>query len=1216
MMLFTISYVFEEDVTQAVSGGPSTNNPDGGVGDAAFNPYKINYLNKSQFTGSNIRKTGVNKYGNRFVRNGTKDEGYTCWAYNSSEYKFHAESVKRFSLNGTAGKGNEAYAETSKLNQCRGDNKLLEYEIFAGDVYQHNNVSQPEIGLMNYGGGAEKFLKLKGWATLGGFTNHSAQNSSSYVVAVEQINGANTNSTSGVHIFKNRPYYSDWTMTDNLFFGGLELANNGEYNRFRGYLRSWYASDVNWSYFFSTPGTGFYSPPTGAGRYTPGETMRVPANANGDAVYGYGRNFRYNAPFFETRINLDTLYGNGTEDKTYKLYIVKRVQDMIVAGEMSIPESSQTWNASEGGYKSGTLTLSGNPLGKQIEVARTGVLRNTNKNLTSHDGDGVFFNHNEKVDLINIYPRNGSSSIYEVRRKNNGNTVRFAGSQYFRYDGNNTGARLTFKVENDKLTTRHIDPDGRLLRVKSSGSWSNSSNTMKFYTSIKKNSYGVNQLYRDDRAKDNYVHYDPATKKIKQSGTLSKTFNMVPGLSDEAKTLNFHYINLNTVNRFTYRYIDNVTGEVYWTGPGWKYADNDNHLSSNPRYTASVTNSMNPDHSRNSSGKRIKRVASQKFYQYSGGSWGNSTIESGSIKVNPGSGNRVWNIRYEIQPDITIRYYDIETNKTIRTTKVPHWKGQGWNECTTPGVVNKISFDGTVYHRYDLDCETLPNVTTDKTVNIPFVNRPPQPKPKEYGEHAGANQGRLLVNEFGWQMRKENILTRANFEFESEHRATRNATMTKDRVTKNGTNLFTPKSQVVDPLSDTVYSAATNVTKDFNNIGKHTFTTTYDFTNAFLYEQTCELGEDTRCFTWERDNRMSQAETHWGSSLGATVRTVDGKNAIAFGRFNGSGELDVENVLGKDYNSVEDIPEELLVGRNILNTLLIGTDGSTRTVNGKLNDTTVGGNLVPGQSAIYQKGTTNKVYSPKVVPGSNVVRAYNEEIKVEPTDNGTLDTQSGVIVDEKFVYSNDYGQTISQVNSGMSGTYEIGNIDTNLKDSGSDGVTEQLRYDTSSNSFKLRNVYGISEKYGIQFKTPFTGITEGKKKSAMNTQLAKFGISSGADNVVGLDNSVSRYFLPIDSVAYKKGEDFTDSVSISGLGLNEVDVDYEKTVTFNNYLYGNIHDEPVYAEQQDEVVGETYGNSETLSQSKMQEINEALERKDKVNLFRTSDDVELNSHVN
>lgn len=1255
-LLFSVSYIAEDNISQAVSGGPSFNNPDSGKGDASFNPDKYNYLKKSHFTGTNTNKSGVNKYGTRFIRNGTKDEGYTCWAYNSSGYNFYKDSMDKFQLNGSAGRGNEAYAETKGMNQCNNDNKLLEYEIFAGDVFRHLDVTRPQIKHYNYGDGVEKYFVLRGWAVLGGYTNQSERNSSSYVVAVEQNNGKNTNSTNGVHIFKNRPIFTDvWDMTSSLEFGGLSKAKDGEYNRFRGYLRSWAAGNSDVDYFFSTSGKGFYSPLAGEGWHTPGITMRVPANENGDAVYGYGRNFDYEGSFFETRINLDDLFRDGRDEKSYKLYLVKRVNDMIVAGEMSIPESGQEWTSQDNGYNSGNVKLQGNPQGKQIEVARTGVIRNKNANLTSHDGNGVFFNYNEKVDLTRIYPRTGGPSVYQVERKNNGGGTRYAESQYFRYNGNNTGAVLSFRLTEDKLTTRHIDNNGRLLRVKSSGSWSNESDMVGFYQSINKTSYGVNQLYRDSKSNDNYVHYNPETNKIKRTGTVSKTFNMIPGLTNEERTLNFHYVNMSDVNRFKYRFIDNETGELL-RDTDWQMANT--ALGGNPVYSIALPKSMNPGHAWNAPGKhRYDRVETQTFYYFRtneqnrverdtdyvdsinyptrlGSGWGNHMLPhyGRSREVRPGDGNRLWNLRYQRQPDVSIEYYDVERGTVIRTAKVPAWHGVTWRESSSPGFVSEIDYNGTEYHRLNMKSEVRTNVTDDITVRIPFVDRPPIDEPEIYQEESGANNGEMLVDEFGWRLEENRIHTTQDVKYDSTHADARNGNLTYYFGNRNidisnntvNTNSEYKNSRAVNPLSNREYQSNYNLSNKGAE-GVNQLDSRYEYTNALIRNYDCELGVDSRCFTWQLDND-NPTSVYWGSTVGEMKDIRNARNTVkrvsdlgtkqgevlSYGIFNARATINVNNSLNNEYE-LDEIPDNMLIGRNILNTVFAGTTGNTSVFNGKRNDVTSNGNLIPGQSRIHGKVTNGRVNA-VLSPISGIIREYFESVGVSPEDNGTLDTQSGVIVNEKVEYDNDFDEDLPSVGEG---TYLIDKIDENLKGNHTqtEGKNESpLRFDNASQSFKLENVYGLSKKYGVQFMTPHNNVTEGKMKTAMNTELGELDLPN--DEVVELDNNVSRYFLPIDSVEYTPETTFEDSVNLTGLGLNEISVSYDKTLNFENYLYGNILDEPVYAEQKEEVEGVEYGNSETLSQSTMNAIADVFERANKVNLFRTSDDSQLDEHVN
>src|SRR5699024_11119058 len=115
---------------------PAKTNPDAYLrnsGNINKDIYRVDYLTKSRLAG--------NTYSDKYIYEAQRDGGYTCWAYNASDYEFQGASRLRHAFGGTLGKGNEAYGETRNLRQCEDGEKLIEYEIHASDKISNKSMN-------------------------------------------------------------------------------------------------------------------------------------------------------------------------------------------------------------------------------------------------------------------------------------------------------------------------------------------------------------------------------------------------------------------------------------------------------------------------------------------------------------------------------------------------------------------------------------------------------------------------------------------------------------------------------------------------------------------------------------------------------------------------------------------------------------------------------------------------------------------------------------------------------------------------------------------------------------------------------------------------------------------------------------------------------------------------------------------------------------------
>lgn len=1126
---------------------PSTTNKDGGN----KNGTDIDYLVPSDFTGAGYKES-------RGVFKGDRNAGFTCWAYGTyapSYVKTYSNNLFNGKLNtARGGLGDEAFIETDVYNQCKDNQKLLEYEIFAGDVYEGSG-REPTF--------VNGKLRLRGWSALGGFRNHKFEQSSVYVVAVEQVGGKNTTNANGVHISKGT-ITNDKNLNKDLYYefgitGDKWYATDSEYNRFRGFYRG--ICEGNASYCTEAVWQG--------------------DNGKDYHVYGLGKNMDYEGARFSVDIDLNKLFVDETKDKEYKLYLVKRVNDMIVSANMAIPKDTTEYS-----YNTGKLRLDGNAVEAKSYVYpnRTGIVRypegKYGDDAYTSWGDDRFFTKGERLELIKVKGSTGVSNFVVKDRKGK---VFEHKSHYFDYPRANEGALLSYKAGKSKVTVNHYDittipnatsgsinfstirNDASLsgVKLKEKATLKTATKGTGNYLINKSNrfdTYNNGELYRSDTA-ENYVVFDTSAVRA------NKYLNYVTPSS--ASTLNLFYIKAQDILNYRVNYVGvdltkptakeaNLVGKDKATNKDIKQ-----FVSFSDVIKGTTVSYENPETIVNN----VNGIA-REWDRISGQPTQKSTVLNSSGTLN---------IKYQLQPIVTVNYRDAETKQTIKTEII---RPKYASNVTVP-YANSFAHGGKTYYRLSRTetSKEINNIDADQTLTVDYVNREPITKPETYF-YEGDENPTVTLDKWDWNLTDKAIKTEINATFDGKHASTRDKTVkqafgknkydwdtTEDFVDKNGMFKTGNISEKV------VKYAPSNPLLNKSVKGTYDIQVSYEFTNHYKDLYKCDLGEELRCFTWNKNGKQA----YWG----------------------------------------EDHPTNKLLGKDIVNKFL-----SNASVHVKHSY----GSKVNGLDKLGKYETGRTLKKPLEVKNKGNIPATNEtlhNIHYEQFDLGSSEgfkngeTQGAVEVYEELRYKNGYKdddvwEKIPKPTK--ESRYLIGNIDKNLE--GTNKVTvdkkvyweSKLTYDEGKKAFKLADVYGLSKDLGIQVKAPRNS-DKAKEKKALQQELDKVIEENGytKDTMVDFDFSKeSKYYMPIDDKKYTPEYIFKDKVELNGIGYNELTITYDKEFKFGEYLYGNVMDDPLFTEQKEGAKKVTKSDSKTYSQEDLKNIKENIKDRKRANLFRVA----------
>lgn len=1099
--------------TAEAVGGIGFTNPDASK---PFDPDTYDYLRKSDFV------NGANNSA-RYIRPGSRSAWYTCWGYGSSNYgkfsKYHKDIDSIF---------------TSNNGLCSGDQKRLEYELYAESDTRNSAIRMPVIGNA-YG---ERRLKVSGWATLGGYGHHDASNQSSYLALVKQVNNADSTNVNDVFLIRNKNLNIDVTEAMNYMFTTQKMAGD-EFNVLRGITSAGYP--------------------------------RVEGN-----------NLRYEDTGFTSYIPLDSMFDKGMKEGKYKLYLVKRVNDMIVKSEVSFPQSKY-----ETKYGYGKITLSGNDESNSLRANGTAVMIDgvLNGGFVPGMNRGVL-NLNEKVLFKDIVKSSYGVSRYWFSRPSAGNQLGENYSQYFVYG--NKSSYLTYTMEDLNIKVNHLDyktnanvyvRDASGFKIGTKGSGAYPEGKQIKLLPYKVGEDGVTQL-TNSSGTAKYILRNPSYIET----TISKN-NLV---------YNFYYIDMNRDALVKVNYLDIETGKEIKTG----YTNSNFTVGSTQKIPVSQKDILFED-------RNYKYVRTDS----NGKDINNYLVQKGVNQIN---------VYFEKQPRVTVEYYDKDTGITFKTytDDVPK------NSDYKPNAPAVITVNGKPYTRWNKDIPNQ-NITKDTVIRIPYTTKTIKPRPtggpmKEVEEES---LPKFNLGEMSWRIYKEDkdgleAKFKMNASIIKPHSTPdgKGTYKVEDYLINNKVNMYVGKGSVKDsgntPGNSNYFFKEVSPNNGFNydikelmdkglatkhddsKITKYQIETKIKHYNVMKRTFACIEGPEDRCFEWDVSEYKLYTQEDDDSPVNQNkVVTINGKQVPVVKTLDKVFSLDVDTKTGK----VVDITE-------------------TNYNSVKSDKYTV------GRSGIYKD--VSKASDSAVNNLDNVVRKVEEVYPEINAFKTILPTQqSSMLIDEKVNYKNDFSEKLSEPRKDS--IYYIDELDKNLEESlgttGEDKNKLNLEFGKADNTFKLSKVFDVSNKYGVQVMTDKKGITDDKRKANLESELVKLGL--GQDELVEnklYAKDLSAFYLPIDDIKYKPGEPnkFIDDIKLKDLGLNDVNFDYSKQYWFKQYLYGNVEDNPVYTQEKRPLEEVEYTNNLTLTQDMIKDLRGKItERKDMYNLFRITDDGEVSKNI-
>lgn len=1090
---------------------------------SSYNPFTYEYLKPSYF---------VRGGGNKYIRNGSRSAWYTCWGYGSEDYDFYARY------------GQDTDKRMSSLCFDGGKNmKRLEYEVFAETRSAYNS-RKPYITKYN----DEAVLQLNGWATLGGYTNHTTNNQSSYIVAVKQVNGVDSTNPEDVIISKNRNLGN--TVTDALDFGGLAKATSEEYNKVRGI-------------------------------------------AYNNGRYENGKNFEYAGVGFVSNIPLDRLFDNGEQEGEYRLYLVKRVEDMIVKSPISIPQADITTD-----YEQGELTLTGNTQTRTIRANGTAVFVDGVSDANGGKIPGMS-SGNDYLGYLNnmVFDRMimgyGTAVSFYVYHFNQGGRTRYGEhySPYFVF-GNDSSV-LKYKITKKKLQIKvnHIDMDtGRAIYVKQSdGTLKLADKGSGEYVTGKKVKFtpyiseGDKGLLTNKTGEARYLAYSPMY--------ISTTIN------NKMLTYTFKYKDYNKGDKVLIRYIDSATGE----------------LLKNPIEKDLTTLDPQPL----AIDKSIITDENDREYKYSKT---DPIIDETNFK--PNKGLNIINVYYDKRPQLKVEYYEKNTGNKLFEDIITGDKGSSI-------TINPPStFEGKYVRLTDEDTSIIP-LDSDTNIRIPYAPLHPDTSSTGIGipfEELNKDEiPKVNLGEMSWRIFKAsdkglNIKLDLNVD---KNDSVFKSNDVKINVSKgdsiNTTNSSDSFYKTYKPTNGDSYQIKEDLSKDL-------VTTSKEFNNKNLTKYKVDV--DMKYYNIKKYDSLICID----SASGKDNVSPDSKDCVKkgpdkfgdshiYGTGNGEnvGDNDTIKINGKDVPAVKSIKK----------TFILDIDTET----GKVVDVNMA-NYDTEKNYDYKIGRSVSLTDLENSKDNNITTDSSEKVEHIYSDIPYFITalqtqQSSVPIDENIKYDNSFNESLPDPEKDS--YYFIDELDKNLEKelntgSGEDDKNKiKLNFITNNDTFKSSKLFDVSKKYGVQSMTDIDKTVEVKdvKESERNNKLEQTLINEGlsTDEIVPnklAEKNTTSFYLPIDDEKYKPGTNnmFKDDVELNDLGLNDITFKYSKEYYFRQYLLGNVGDEPVYSQEKRNIKQVTYPNQLSLDKEVLKEIKDKTEQRQPFyNMFRITDDGDISGLI-
>lgn len=254
------------------------------------------------------------------------------------------------------------------------------------DVYSNKFTSNGyRIVNANHGKGTEPFVNFQGWAVLHGHTRHTSSNHETFIVARKTGGDSGIGTT---RVYGTVPYRNLSATED------LEYNNQG-------------------------PNHIYNECPSGAKN-----------RANTDC------NFRYDNVGFNAFLPLRELFSNTTEEATWTLFIVKRVDSQIVYAPLNLPFEFSNTN-----YESGQISLSSGINASILRMSEDSVLRRTSPRQPASQVTGRYFTRNSNYTRIDS-DETETAVWYGVRTPEDSNSKRWANTAYWSFGGDQASLKF------------------------------------------------------------------------------------------------------------------------------------------------------------------------------------------------------------------------------------------------------------------------------------------------------------------------------------------------------------------------------------------------------------------------------------------------------------------------------------------------------------------------------------------------------------------------------------------------------------------------------------------------------------------------------------------------------------------------------------------------------------------------------------------------------
>ena len=244
--------------------------------------------------------------------------------------------------------------------------------------------------------GSQPYLNFRGWAILAGYTHHNSNNNETYIVAQEIGNNSNVK------------IYSTLKLN-------LSATQDLAYNR--------RADGTLWN----------------------------PCPSDAKNRYSDDCNMYYESVGFDAYLPLQELFPDISQSKSYRLWLVKKVENNIVYTPLIVP-----FNFSNLSYQGGEISLSSGTNTNKLTMMTDLVLRRRYKgqpaaSVIEELGSDRYFKRGQTYTMVNS-DESGTAVWYGVRSPHDNNQTRYAQSGYWGFGGD----QAVLKFIPDNKPPEHI----------------------------------------------------------------------------------------------------------------------------------------------------------------------------------------------------------------------------------------------------------------------------------------------------------------------------------------------------------------------------------------------------------------------------------------------------------------------------------------------------------------------------------------------------------------------------------------------------------------------------------------------------------------------------------------------------------------------------------------------------------------------------------------